>query len=107
MRYLYQKNPTDRFGNRLCDELVSSRLFSQEVLKLRAWYWLSYKLSNDNRNQLLVNLVHDFELTFDFDDSYEEEEKRKKQFVNMLLSHVDRELNGYEKLELGLDSEEE
>lgn len=107
LRYLYQKNPTDRFGNRLCDELVSSRLFSQEVLKLRAWYWLSYKLSNGNRSPLLVNLVHDFELTFDFDDSYEEEEKRKKQFVNMLLSHVDRELNGYEKLELGLDYDEE
>ena len=38
---------------------------------------------------------------------FEDEEKKKKQFVNMLLSHVDRELNGYEKLELGLDYDEE
>lgn len=107
LRFLFQKNPTDRFGSKLCDELVNSRLFSQEVMKLKAWYWLNYKPSEYSRDSLLVNLVHDFDLTIDFDAPYEEEEKRKKGFINMLLSHMDRELTSDEKWELGFDDDEE
>lgn len=104
LEYLFVKNPTDD-NYKLCDELVDEFSFAKLVKRVGAWYWLKYKHSDGSNTKLLVNLAKCYD--FDFDNpSWDEEEKKHREYIDFLLQHVDRNLTSMEKLELGLDDDE-
>lgn len=106
LEYLYVKNPSDYDGEyKLCDELVNESSFAELVKRVGAWYWLNYEPSDGSHSKLLVNLAKCYD--FDFDNpSWDEEEKKHREYIDFLLQHVDRNLTSMEKLELGLDDDE-
>ena len=111
LEYLFVKNPTyDNY--KLCDEFIDEYSFAKLVKRVGAWYWLKYKHSDNSDTKLLVNLAKCYE--FDFDDSdldnpsfWDEERKKKREYIDFLLQHVDRNLTEMEKFELGLDDDDE
>lgn len=106
LEYLYVKNPSDYDGEyKLCDELVNESSFAKLVKRVGAWYWLNYEPSDGSHSKLLVNLAKCYD--FDFDNpSWDEEEKKHREYIDFLLQHVDRNLTSMEKLELGIDDDE-
>lgn len=107
LEYLYVKNPSDYYGEyKLCDELVNDISFANLVKRVGAWYWLNYEPSDGSHSELLVNLASCYELDFD-NPSWDEEQMKKRKYIDFLLQHVDRNLTETEKFELGLDDDDE
>lgn len=107
LEYLFVKNPSDYFGrHKLCDNFIDEYSFAKLVKRVGAWYWLKYKHSDNSDTKLLVNLAKCYD--FDFDNpSWDEERKKKREYIDFLLQHVDRNLTEMEKFELGLDDDDE
>ena len=100
LRFVFVKNPRNYWGDSLIeDNMINgkcARHFAQLIDEYGAYYWVNY-VSKSGRKSMLVALLHDFSMELDWSLSVDEENARKKEYLDKLLSYMDRDLTKYEK----------
>ena len=97
LRILYVRNPRNVWGDRLCDDIVygnESRMYTKLIEKLGLYYWVNYK---SDKGSVLVNLLNNFDTNLDWGLSVEQENRKKKEYLSLLMRYMQRELNKYER----------
>ena len=100
LRFIFAKNPKSYWGDSLIDDKMingrSSRYFAQLIDSYNAYYWVNY-ISKSNRNSMLIALLENFSRELDWDLTTEEENVKKEEYLNKLMSYMQRDLTPWEK----------
>lgn len=97
LRLLFVKQPRNYWNDRLCDEVVSgdeSRLYTKEIEKLGAYYWVNYE---SRKGSVLINLLNNFGMHLDWSLTTEEENAKKKEYLDTLMTYMQRDLTDWER----------
>lgn len=98
LRFIFVKNPRNSWGDSLVDEeIVSgkhSSYFAELIDEYKAYYWVNYESKNGS---VLVNLLNNFSRNLDWNLSNEEENVKKEEYLNKLMSYMQRDLTPWEK----------
>lgn len=97
LRLMFVKNPRSYWGDKLCDDVVSgdeSRLYTKEVERLGAYYWVNY---DSNKGSVLINLLNNFGRDLDWNLTIQEENAKKKEYLDMLMTYMQRDLTDWER----------
>ena len=97
LRLMFVKQPRNYWNDRLCDEVVSgdeSRLYTKEIEKLGAYYWLNYE---SRKGSVLINLLNNFGMHLDWNLTTDEENAKKKEYLDMLMTYMQRDLTEWER----------
>jgi hypothetical protein len=99
LRILFVKRPDNRFYNPIEDKMINgseSRYYTRLIDEYGAYYWVNYESRHDRRS-ILINLLNEFSRNLDWDLSIEEENVKKKDYLDMLMGYMERDLTKYEK----------
>lgn len=99
LRILFVKRPDNRFYNPIEDKMINgseSSYYTRLIDEYGAYYWVNYESRYDKRS-ILVNLLNEFSRNLDWDLSIEEENAKKKDYLDMLMGYMERDLTKYEK----------
>ena len=99
LRLIYVKRPRTYWGNAIDDEMLSgdeSKYFARLIEEYKAYYWVNYE-SGKKYNSFLINLLSNFTWKLPWDLTSEEERKKKEEYLNMLMSYMQRDLTEYEQ----------
>lgn len=98
LRFIFVKNPRNSWGDSLVDEeIVSgkhSNYFAELIDEYEAYYWVNYE---SKKGSVLVNLLNNFSRNLDWNLSNEEENAKKEEYLNKLMSYMQRDLTSWEK----------
>ena len=98
LRFIFVKNPRTSWGDSLVDEeIVSgkhSNYFAELIDEYEAYYWVNYE---SKKGSVLVNLLNNFSRNLDWNLSNEEENAKKEEYLNKLMSYMQRDLTSWEK----------
>jgi hypothetical protein len=100
LRFLYIKNPSNDWGDSLIDEeMLNGKLshrFAEMIDEYGLYYWVNYK-SKKKYASMLVNLLSAFELNIPWGAEKNEEDVMKRQYLDKLMSYMERGLTPYEE----------
>ena len=99
LRLIYVKRPRTYWGNAIDDEMLSgdyAKYYTQLIDEYKAYYWVNYE-SGKKYNSVLINLLNNFTWNLSWDLTSEEERKKKEEYLNMLMSYMQRDLTEYEQ----------
>ena len=100
LRFIFVKNPRGEWSDSLIDDnMINGRCaqyFAQLIDEYGAYYWVNY-VSKSKYKSMLINLLHNFSRNLDWDLSVEEENAKKKEYLDMLMGYMQRDLTKYEK----------
>jgi hypothetical protein len=100
LRFIFVKNPRNKWGDSLIDDNMidgrCAKYFAQLIDEYGAYYWVNY-VSKSKYKSMLVNLLNNFSRELDWDLSIEEENAKKKEYLDMLMGYMQRDLTKYEK----------
>lgn len=100
LRFIFVKNPRGEWSDSLIDDnMINGRCaqhFAQLIDEYGAYYWVNY-VSKSRKKSMLVNLLNNFSRELDWDLSIEEENVKKKDYLDMLMGYMQRDLTKYEK----------
>lgn len=99
LRLIYVKRPSTYWGSAIDDEIVSgdeSERYTRLIDEYGAYYWVNYE-SSKRYSSILINLLSNFCWNIGWDVDEVEERKKKEEYLNKLMSYMQRELTDYEK----------
>jgi hypothetical protein len=100
LRFIFAKNPKSYWCDSLIDDNIVNGRSSRYVVKLidsyNAYYWVNY-ISKSNRSSMLIALLENFSRELDWDLTTEEENAKKEEYLNKLMSYMQRNLTPWEK----------
>ena len=99
LRLIYVKRPRTYWGSAIDDEMLSgdeSKYYARLIEEYKAYYWVNYE-SGKKYNSFLINLLSNFTWNLPWDLTSEEERKKKEEYLNMLMSYMQRDLTEYEQ----------
>ena len=99
LRLIYVKKPRNYWGNPIEDEIVkgdSSEYFAKLIDQYGAYYWVNYE-SSQRYGSILINLLNNFVWSIPWDADEAQERKMKEEYLNKVMSYMERELTDYEK----------
>ena len=99
LRFIFVKKPINYWGEPIGDEIVKgpkSHRYAKLIDEYGAYYWVNYT-SKSKYNSMLVSLLSNFYMELDWNLTTEEENAKKKEYLDMLLGYMRRDLTDYEK----------
>ncbi len=99
LRILFVKKPRGRWSNPIDDEIVNGKhdkYWAELIDKCGAYYWVNY-VSDNKYHSMLINLLSAFSWNIPWSVGAEEERRMKEEYLNKLMSYMQRELTDYEK----------
>lgn len=116
LRILFIKKPKGYWNDPISDEVINgdcAKYYARLIDEYGAYYWVNYEGSK-RYDSILVNLLSNFAWNLPWSLDEVEERKKKEEYLNKLLSYMQRELSEYEKsyikeeyLEEGEDGQQE
>jgi hypothetical protein len=101
LRLLYIKNPRSYWGDSVIDDEVvggkCSRYWSELIDEYGAYYWINYVPRSKSYGSVLTNLLNNFAWNIGWDVDEAEERKMKEEYLDKLMSYMQRDLTEYEK----------
>lgn len=98
LKFIFVKNPRNSWGDSLVDEeIVSGKhsdYFAELIDEYEAYYWVNYE---SKKGSVLVNLLNNFSRNLDWNLNNEEENVKKEEYLNKLMSYMQRDLTPWEK----------
>jgi len=110
MRILFVKNPNGYWVDPM-EKLVSgdeSKYYARLIEEYGLYYWVNYE-SRKKYCSILINLLSNFSWNIPWDVDSVKEKEMKKEYLDKLLSYMQRDLSDYEReyiMEDYLDDEE-
>lgn len=100
LRFIFVKNPMSEWGVSLIDsEMIDgrcSKYFANLIDEYGAYYWVNYESRYDRRS-ILINLLNNFSMELDWNLTTEQENIRKKEYLDKLMGYMQRDLTPWEK----------
>ena len=99
LRILFVKKPRGRWSNPIDDEIVNGKhdkYWAELIDKCGAYYWVNY-VSDNKYHSMLINLLSAFSWNIPWSVNADEERRMKEEYLNKLMSYMQRELTDYEK----------
>ena len=99
LRILFVKKPRGRWSNPIDDEIVNGKhdkYWAELIDKCGAYYWVNY-VPDNKYHSMLINLLSAFSWNIPWSVGAEEERRMKEEYLNKLMSYMQRELTDYEK----------
>lgn len=98
LRYVFVNPPSGIWGYNSVDREFlgdNSRYFCELIDKLGAYYWVNY--DSNRSDSVLIILLNNFIRNLPWSLSIEEEKVKKQEYLDMLMSYMQRDLTKYEK----------
>ena len=99
LRILFVKKPRGRWSNPIDDEIVNGKhdkYWAELIDKCGAYYWVNY-VPDNKYHSMLINLLSAFSWNIPWSVNADEERRMKEEYLNKLMSYMQRELTDYEK----------
>ena len=100
LRMVYVKNPNGYWYDPVFDEFFkghNSRIYAKLIDEYGAYYWLNYVPRSKTYESLLVNLLNNFARNIPWNIDIKQERKMKEDYLNKLMSYMERDLTKYEE----------
>jgi hypothetical protein len=100
LRLLFVKNPNGYWSDPILDEIIrgdKSKYYAELIDEYVAYYWVNYVPRKKSYNSILTNLLSNFSINIPWSVGAEEERRMKEEYLNKLMSYMQRELTDYEK----------
>ena len=105
LRLLFVKNPMGDWNDPILDEIIEgdrSKYWCDLFEEYGAYYWLNYvprvgKYGKGKYSSVLVNMLNRFIWNLPWDADVSAERKMKEDYLNKLMSYMDRDLTPYEQ----------
>ena len=100
LRMIFAKNPIGGWDDPVLDKFVNgdeSSRYARLIDEYDAYYWVNYVPRSKTRSSVLTNLLSNFEQEIPWNLTVEEERKKKEEYLNKLMSYMERELTPYEQ----------
>jgi hypothetical protein len=100
LRMIFVKNPNGRWDDPVFEEFVDgddSRGYTKLIDEYGAYYWVNYVPRKKSYSSILTNLLSNFSFNIPWSVGAEEERRMKEEYLNKLMSYMQRELTDYEK----------
>ena len=100
LRMVYIKNPNGYWDDPVADKFINgddSKGYAKLIDEYGAYYWVNYVPRKKTWGSVLINLLSNFTWNLSWDLTNEEERKKKEEYLNKLMSYMQRELTEYEK----------
>ena len=100
LRLVFVKNPMGDWNDPVLDSFVrgdDSKYYAELIDEYGAYYWINYVPRANTYGSILINLLNNFSWRMPWNVGVEEERKRKEEYLNKLMSYMQRELTEYEK----------
>jgi hypothetical protein len=100
LRLIFVKNPNGYWSDPILDDIIrgdKSKYWAELIDEYGAYYWVNYVPRSKTYSSVLTNLLSNFMRHMPWDVDVIEERKRKEEYLNKLMSYMQRELTEYEK----------
>ena len=99
MRILFVKNPNGYWNDPIDDEIISgdcAKYYAQLIDEYGLYYWVNYECRK-KYGSVLINLLSNFSWNIPWGLDEVEERKKKEEYLNKLMSYMQRDLTEYEQ----------
>ena len=100
LRLIFVKNPNGYWSDPILDDIIrgdKSKYWAELIDEYGAYYWVNYVPRSKTYSSVLTNLLSNFMWHMPWDVDVIEERKRKEEYLNKLMSYMQRELTEYEE----------
>lgn len=100
LRLLFVKNPNGYWSDPILDEIIrgdKSKYYAELIDEYGAYYWINYVPRSKTYGSVLINLLSNFMWNIPWDVDVVEERKMKEEYLDKLMSYMQRDLTEYEK----------
>ena len=100
LRMVFVKNPNSRWNDPVFEEFVDgddARNYTKLIEEYGAYYWVNYVPKKKSYDSILTNLLSNFTWNIPWSVEAKEERRMKEEYLNKLMSYMQRELTDYEK----------
>jgi hypothetical protein len=100
LRLIFVKNPNGYWDDPVLDKFVrgdESKYFAKLIDEYGAYYWINYVPRSKSYGSVLTNLLNNFAWNIGWDVDEAEERKMKEEYLDKLMSYMQRDLTEYEK----------
>ena len=100
LRLIFVKNPNGRWDDPVLDSFVrgdDSSGYAKLIDEYGAYYWVNYVPRSKTYGSILINLLSNFMWNIPWDIDSVEERRLKEEYLNKLMSYMQRDLTEYEK----------
>lgn len=96
LMYVYKKRPYGRFGSLIDNNWIKEYSFIDAIEKVDAYYWINYIEDGREESRILIRLINNFDTLSMWDEPIERIKSAKTNFLNKILSYLERELTNKE-----------
>ena len=100
LRLIFVKNPNGYWSDPILDDIIrgdKSKYWAELIDEYGAYYWVNYVPRSKTYSSVLTNLLSNFSWNIPWSVDSVEERKMKEEYLNKLMSYMQRELTEYEK----------
>lgn len=100
LRLIFVKNPNGYWDDPVLDKFVrgdESKHFAKLIDEYGAYYWVNYVPRSKSYDTVLTNLLNNFAWNIGWDVDEAEERKKKEEYLEKLMSYMQRDLTESEK----------
>ena len=100
LRLIFVKNPNGYWDDPVLDKFVrgdESKHFAKLIDEYGAYYWINYVPRGKTYGSVLINLLNNFAWNIGWDVDEAEERKKKEEYLDKLMSYMQRDLTESEK----------
>ncbi len=100
LRMIYVKNPNGYWNDPVYENFIvgdNAKYYASLIDEYGAYYWINYVPRTKTYSSVLTNLLSNFTWNIPWSTSAEEELVMKQEYLDKLMSYMDRELTDYEK----------
>ena len=100
LRLIFVKNPNGYWDDPVLDKFVrgdESKHFAKLIDEYGAYYWVNYVPRGKSYDTVLTNLLNNFAWNIGWDVDEAEERKKKEEYLEKLMSYMQRDLTESEK----------
>jgi hypothetical protein len=100
LRLVFVKNPNGYWDDPVMDKFVNgddSRGYAKLIDEYGAYYWVNYVTRTKTYSSVLSNLLSNFAWHIPWSVDVVEERKMKEEYLDKLMSYMQRDLSEYEK----------
>lgn len=100
LRMIYVKNPNGYWNDPVYENFIigdNAKYYTNLIDQYGAYYWLNYVPRKKGYATVLTNLLNNFTWNMPWNVNEEEERVMKKEYLDKLMSYMQRDLTEYEK----------
>lgn len=100
LRLIFVKNPNGYWSDPVVDKFINgddSKGYAKLIDEYGAYYWVNYVPRSRTYSSVLTNLLSNFMWSIPWDVDVTEERKKKEEYLNKLMSYMQRDLTPHEE----------